>query len=48
MEVNEGAKKRMCLTHAEMVNDGETVDEKVAVKMERATCGQRFCGETGR
>ena len=34
VEVNEGAKEKMGLALAEMVNDGGTADEKVAVKME--------------
>ena len=34
VEVDEGAKEKMSLAHAEMVNVGGTTDEKVAVKME--------------
>ena len=34
MEVNEGAKEKMGLVLAEIVNNGSTADEKVTVKIE--------------
>ena len=43
-EVNEGAKEKMGLALAEMLNDGGTADEMVVVKMEIEAHGQRFCG----